>query len=267
MKVFIAVDMEGITGLVTWDSADRALERRLMTEEVNAAARGAFAGGATEVLAGESHANMRNILPDLLDPRVGHLSGRPKPMNHMGGVDSSFDLAMFVGYHSKAGTLHGNMAHTFAGTIFSLSFNGLDVGEIGTDAALCGHCGVPVGLVSGDAAACEEAKSLLGSPVTVAVKDGVSHSAARCLPVKQAHEMIEAGAKEAVQRASEFKPFRIDGSVAVQVVFTTPGCADTIGHVHAVHRVDGRTVTFEAGDFLEAFELFDALHFLAGMAP
>jgi D-amino peptidase len=269
MKVFIAVDMEGIAGLATWDSADRALERRLMTEEVNAAARGAFAGGATEVLAGESHANMRNILPDLLDPRVGHLSGRPKPMNHMGGVDSSFDLALFVGYHSKAGTLRGNMAHTFAGNIFSLSFNGLEVGETGTDAALCGHHGVPVGLVAGDAAVCEEAKALLGSPVpvTVSVKEGISHSAARCLPVEQAHEMIEAGAKEAVQRVSEFKPFRIDGRVTVQVVFTTPGCADTIGHLHFVRRVDGRTVTFEAGDFLEAFELFDALHFLAGMAP
>jgi D-amino peptidase len=265
MKVFVAVDMEGIAGLATWDSADRALERRLMTEEVNGAARGAFAGGATEVLAGESHANMRSILPDLLDPRVGHLSGQPKPMNHMGGVDGSFDLALFVGYHAKAGTLHGNMAHTFAGNIFSLSFNGLEVGEIGTDAALCGHHGVPVGLVAGDAAACEEAKSLLGAPVTVAVKEGISQMAARCLPVKEAHEMIEAGAREAVQKASEFKPFRIDGPVSVQVVFTTPVAADTVENLHFVQRVDGRTVTFEGGDFLEAFELFDGLHFLAGI--
>jgi D-amino peptidase len=263
VKVFIAVDMEGVAGLVTWDSADRALERRLMTEEVNAAARGAFAGGATEVFAGESHANMRSILPDLLDPRVGHLSGRPKPMNHMGGVDSSFDLALFVGYHAKAGTLHGNMAHTFDLNIFSLSFNDLEVGEIGADAALCGHCGVPVGFVSGDAAACEEAESLLGSVVTATVKAGVSHSAARCLPLGEAHEMIEAGATEAMQRASEFRPFRIDGPVTVRVVFTAPGYADTLEHLRFVNRVDGRTVVFEAEDFLDAFELFDSLHFLA----
>ena len=138
MKVFIAVDMEGIAGLVTWDGTQRELERQLMTEEVNAAARGAFAGGATEVRAGESHGNMRNLLPDLLDERVGFLSGQPKPMNHMGGVDGSFDLALFVGYHSRAGTLHGVMAHTYAGYVFSLSFNGVEVGEIGADAALCG---------------------------------------------------------------------------------------------------------------------------------
>jgi D-amino peptidase len=60
MKVFVAVDMEGIAGLVQWDSAQRALEQRLMTEETTAAIRGACAGGATEVLAGESHGNMRN---------------------------------------------------------------------------------------------------------------------------------------------------------------------------------------------------------------
>jgi D-amino peptidase len=184
MKVFVAVDMEGIAGLVQWDGKQRELERRLMTEEVNAVARGAFAGGATEVYTGESHGNMRNLLPESLDPRVGFLSGQPKPMNHMGGVDDSFDLALFVGYHSRAGTLHGVMAHTFAGSIFSLSFNGVEMGEIGSDAALCGYHGVPVGLVAGDRAACEEAQALLGEVETVAVKEGVSRSAARCVPVQ-----------------------------------------------------------------------------------
>ncbi|KKK71280.1 hypothetical protein LCGC14_2915490, partial [marine sediment metagenome] len=134
MKVFIAVDMEGVAGLFQWDSSQVALQKRLMTEEVNAAARGAFKGGATEVLAGEGHGNMRNLLPELLDSRVRYLSGQPKPMNHMGGVDSSFGLALLIGYHSKAGTLHGVMAHTFASHIFSLSFNGIEVGEIAADA-------------------------------------------------------------------------------------------------------------------------------------
>ena len=169
MKVFVAADMEGIAGLVQWDKDQRSLERRLMTQEVNAAARGAFAAGATEVFAGESHGNMRNLMPELLDGRVGYLSGQPKPMNHMAGVDSSFDLALFVGYHSKAGTLHGVMAHTFANSVFSLAFNGVEVGEIGADAALCGFHGVPVGLVAGDEAACQEACSLLGEVLTVPV--------------------------------------------------------------------------------------------------
>ncbi len=263
MKVFVAVDMEGIAGLVQWDDSQRELERRLMTEEVNAAARGAFAGGATEVFAGESHGNMRNLLPGQLDSRVSYLSGQPKPMNHMGGIDDSFDLAMFVGYHSKAGTLHGVMAHTFAGNIFSLSFNGIEVGEIGTDAALCGFYGVPVGLVAGDRAACEEARSLLGEIETVAVKEGVSRSSARCVPVKRAREMIEKAATEAVKRASDFKPFVFNSPVTVQVVFIDPSYADALEYLDFVTRVDGRTISLEAEDFLKAFERFNALHFLA----
>ena len=116
MKVFIAVDMEGVAGLVQWDEPRLHQERRFITEEANSAVRGAFSGGAAEVLVGESHGNMRNLLPELLDPRAGFVSGQPKPMNHMGGVDASFDLALFAGYHAKAGTLHAVMAHTLRGT-------------------------------------------------------------------------------------------------------------------------------------------------------
>ncbi len=261
--MFVAVDMEGIAGLVQWDDAQIELQRRLMTEEVNAAARGAFAGGATEVFAGESHGSMRNLLPELLDSRVSFLSGQPKPMNHMAGVDRSFDLAMFVGYHAKAGTLHSVMAHTFAGNIFSLSFNGLEIGEIGTDAALCGFHGVPVGLVAGDRAACEEARSLLGQVKTVAVKEGVSRSAARCVPLLRARQMIEEAAAEAVQHASDFKPFVFEGPVTVQVTFIDPSYADTVEHLDFVTRVDGRTIRLEGKDVLQAFERFNALHFLA----
>jgi len=263
MKVFVAVDMEGIAGLVQWDAADRDVERRLMTEEVNAAARGAIAGGATEVCAGESHGNMRNLLPELLDPRVGFLSGQPKPMNHAGGVDGSFDLALLVGYHSKAGTLHGVMAHTFNLSIFSLSFNGTEVGEIGTDAALCGHHGVPVGLVAGDRAACEEARALLGNVETVAVKEGVSRSAARCVPVSRARAQIEEAAGRAVRRVSELQPFTFAGPVTVEVVFVDPSLADALEPLDFVTRADGRTIRFVAEDYLAAFERFNALHFLA----
>jgi D-amino peptidase len=265
MKVFVTVDMEGVAGLVQWDNTQRELERQLMTEEVNAAARGAFSAGATEVFAGESHGNMRNLLPNLLDPRVSFFSGQPKPMNHVAGVDNSFDLALFIGYHSKAGTLHGVMAHTFSGKVFSLSFNGVGVGEIGTDAALCGFHGVPVGLVTGDRAACEEARALLGEVQTVVVKEGKSRYSASCVPVDRAREMIEAGAAQAVQRTPNFKPFTFDGPVTVEVVFIDPSFADTVEHLDFVTRVNGTTIRFEGQDFLKAFERFNGLQFLSAV--
>jgi len=206
---------------------------------------------------------MRNLLPDLLDERVGFTSGQPKPMNHMGGLDASFDLALFVGYHAKAGTLHGVMAHTFAGSIFGLSFNGTEVGEIGTDAALCGALGVPVGLVAGDRAACEEARALLGAIETVEVKDGISRSAARCLPVPQARAQIERAAARAVEHAGDHTPFGFPGPVTAEVVFTDPSYADALEHLDFVERIDGRTIRIQAPDYVQAFERFNALHFLA----
>ena len=263
MKVFITVDMEGIAGLVQWDNEQRDLQRRLMTEEVNAAARGAFAAGATEILAGESHGNMRNILPEALDPRVSFLTGQPKPMNHAGGVDDSFDLAMFVGYHARAGTLHGVMSHTYSGIIYALSFNGVEVGEIGADAALCGYHGVPVGLVAGDRAACNEAEALLGAVLTVPVKEGLGRSAARCLPVAVARQRIENAAAEAVRRAGQFQPYTFQPPVTTQIAFTDPSYADTVEHLDWLTRLDGRTIAYQAPDYLAAFERFNALMFLA----
>ena len=263
MKAFIAADMEGLGGLVQWDPADRELERRLMTKEVNAAARGAFAAGATVVVAGESHGNMRNLLPELLDPRVSRVAGQPKAINHMAGIDSSFDLALFVGYHSKAGTLHGVMAHTFSGAIFSLSFNDIEVGEIGADAALCGSHGVPVGLVAGDRAACDEATTILSNVKAVAVQQGLSRSAALCLPLSSAREMIQEAASQAVAGASRFQPFVIEGPVTARVVFTDPSYADTVEHLDFVERLDGRTISFRATNYPSAFERFSALNFLA----
>jgi D-amino peptidase len=263
MKVFIAVDMEGVAGLLQWDDSQTELEKRLMTEEVNSAARGAFKGGATEVFAGESHDSMRNLMPELLDSRVSYLTGQPKPMNHMAGIDSSFDLALFVGYHSKAGTLRGVMAHTLSVNIFSLSFNGIEIGEIGVDAALCGYHGVPVGLVSGDRAACEEAQSILPGVKVVAVKTGVSYFAGRCMPLEKARAMIEETSADAVAHASDFEPLAIDGPIGVKVVFMTPAHADTLENMDIVTRIDGCTISFEAQDLLKAFEWLNAMAFLS----
>lgn len=263
LKVLVAVDMEGIAGLVQWDGNQLALQGRLMTEEANAAARGAFAAGATEVLVVEAHASMRLLVPELLDSRVRFLSGQPKPLNHVAGVDQSVDLALLVGYHARAGALRALMCHTYRLDITSVKFNGIEMGEVGTNAALCGHYGVPVGLVSGDQAAANEARSLLGDVRCVVVKEAVSRSAAVCLPLEKARQMIEAEAAEAVTQAGQFRPFVIEGPVTVEVTWIDPSYADGVEHLDFVTRLDGLTVRTEADDFVKAFHRFMALGFLA----
>ncbi|MGQ9729835.1 MAG: M55 family metallopeptidase [Candidatus Zipacnadales bacterium] len=264
MKVYMTVDMEGVSGLVQWDPADRERERELITADVNAAIEGAFAGGATEVLVGEGHANMRNLLPERLDRRVRFLTGQPEPLNHMAGIDESFDVAMLIAYHARAGVLHGVMAHTYQFGVYSLKFNDIEVGELGTDAALAGHFGVPVGLVTGDHAACEEARELLGEVETVAVKQGISRSAAICLPLEEARTQITRAAARAIKRVDELQPFVLDTPVEVELTFVDPSYADCVEHLWFVTRSSGRQIIYEAEDFQTAFELFNAIQFLAG---
>jgi len=262
LKIFVTVDLEGVGGYVRWDVADRQRERELITKEANAAIAGAFDGGATEVLVAEAHGNMRNIIPELIDSRAVFLSGEPKLLNHMVGLDKTFNGAMLVGYHAKAGTLRAVMAHTYIGAIFSLKFNGLEVGEIGTDAAIAGHFDVPVIMVSGDAAACREARELIENVVTVDTKEGVSRYAAKCLSPNKAQNLIRAGAKDAVEKIGEIKPFKIKLPVKADLTFTDPSYADIAENLSFVKRADGRTISFEAKNFLEAFGLFNAIIYL-----
>lgn len=261
MKVFITADYEGVSGHVQWGGGG---EREAITADINAAIAGAVEGGATEILAGEAHGNMRNIIPEKLDPRASFLSGQPKPLNHVGGIDSTFDGAMFVAYHAKAGALRGIMAHTYTGKVFSLKFNDIEVGEIGTDAAIAGYFGVPVVMVTGDKAACDEARALLSNIETVVVKEGVSRSAGRCIHPEAARKLIREGARRAMGLIGTAKPFVIEPPVRAEVVFIDPSCADNLEHLPFIERIDGRTIAFTTGDFAEAFELFNMVQFYGG---
>jgi len=261
MKILITADYEGASGHVQWGSGG---EREAITADINAAIAGAIDGGATEILAGEAHASMRNIIPEQLDPRASFLSGQPKPLNHVGGIDNSFDGVMLVAYHAKAGTLRGIMAHTYTGKVFSLRFNDIEVGELGADAAIAGYFGVPVIMVTGDRAACDEAHALLGDIEAVAVKEGVSRSAGRCIHPEEARKLIKEGAKKAMSLVGTAKPFVIDPPIRTEIVFVDPTCADNLEYLPFVERVDGRTIAFTTADFIEAFELFNMAQFYGG---
>ena len=129
-----------------------------MAEDANAAIRGAFDGGATEVVVNDSHGSQRNLLPEDLDPRARLISHSFKRYGMMEGLDESFDAIVFVGYHAKADTPRGVFAHTGSGVIRDLQINGRSVGEGGMNAALAAWYGVPVVVVSGDDVAVAQVK-------------------------------------------------------------------------------------------------------------
>src|SRR5205823_6790620 len=107
------------------------------------------------------------------------------------------------------GTADGVLSHTVSGQAWqSLRFNGTLVGETGINAALCGHWGVPVLLVTGDRAVCREAEELLGDGVTtVEVKQGLGRFSARMQTPGEARGLIEDAAKKALSDLSAVAPY------------------------------------------------------------
>src|SRR5262249_53319110 len=169
LKVFISVDMEGVSGVVTNDQtsaggADYNRFRRLMTEETNAAIDGAREAGATEIVVNDSHGSMRNLLIEELHAPAELISSNIKPMGMMQGIDSSFDAVIFVGYHAKAGSAVGVLAHTGSGAIADLRINGRSVGEAGMNILAAGVLGVPVVMITGDQEALAQARELVPNP-------------------------------------------------------------------------------------------------------
>ncbi len=214
LKVFISVDMEGITGVVNWEDVSRSGKdygyfRRIMTLETNAAIEGAVAAGATDILVRDSHGSARNILPELLDSRARLLrdwSGGPLSM--MEGIDETFDAVIFIGYHAKAGTPDALLDHTSSGNVTDVSINGVSLPEAGYNALIAAHFGVPVAFVAGDRAICNQVEHLFGTVETVAVKEGIG-SAALNLHPEVTREQIKAGVERALSDLSRFEPFDV----------------------------------------------------------
>lgn len=264
MKVYISADIEGIGCIVRSEQSspngkEYAWARKMMTEEVNAAIRGAFDGGASEVVVSDSHNVGLNLIPEELDERISIVMGSPRLLTMMEGIEMGFDTAFLVGYHSMAGTPDSNLVHIFTGRVAEVKVNGKTVGEIGISAALAGYYGVPVALVTGDDKATREARRLLGTVETVQVKKGIGMYAGLCIPPARSRNLIYEGAKKAMSRIRAFKPFRIKSPVALQVRFTTTSSVDRALRMPGVERVDNLTVRFKGKDFLEAFKAFNVL--------
>ena len=205
IKVYISVDMEGVGGAVTGaqlspSGFEYQKFREYMTEEVLAAIRGARAAGATEFLVSDSHGNGQNILIDRLPREVQIVRSWPRPLGMMGGLDESFDAAIFIGYHTSTSNPEGVRAHTMSSaTLTDVRLNGTSVAEAGFNAAIAGHFGVPIVMVSGDDAIVAETKHYVGDNVEGAiVKWAKSFHSARTLTPEASYEVIEAAAKSAI---------------------------------------------------------------------
>jgi D-amino peptidase len=264
LKVFISVDIEGISGLVSRDEtgekgSDYQLFRRIMTEETNAAVAGALEAGATEIVVRDAHGSGRNILPDLLNPEavlIRDWSGGPLDM--MEGIDDTFDAAIMVGYHARAGTPNGILKHTMNSvTIFEMKLNGKPVPEVGLNAAIAGYFGVPVVLVTGDLAFTVQAKEILGDVSTVSVKEGIG-KAGKMIHPEKARRMIKAATTEALRDRARYRPFKLTPPITMELTFTDENLVTGPASYPGARRTGDRSVAFTHVDLIEVLKFFEA---------
>lgn len=266
LKVFISVDMEGITGVVHSEQTsssgkDYNIVRKWMAGEVNAAIQGALEAGATEIVVNDSHGSMRNIIASELHPAAYLITGSPKPLSMMQGIDRTFDAAILIGYHAKAGTKDGVLDHTISGgSVSSIKVSGIEMNEAELNALIAGWYDVPVVLIVGDAAVCNQTREVLGEELEVAVvKEAVGRHAAKTLTPKKAQELIKKRAKTALEKRSQIKPFKLEPPYRFELNFLRSYMADAAELIPQVERVGGRTVRFETDDYIEGFKLLRAL--------
>ena len=210
MKVYISVDMEGISGLVRWadvssNGIDFERNRGLMTLDTNAAIEGAFEAGAADVVVEENHGVEDLCVLDmtLIDPRCRVIRGAGRPgATTMAGLDSTVGVVLLVGHHGRAGSFPGVMAHTISYGGFRLvRLAGNPIGEPDFFARRAGELGVPVGMVSGDQVVAEQVQALCPWAEAVIVKTALGNQSADCIPPSRARELIRAGASRTVNRA------------------------------------------------------------------
>ncbi|MFG2609185.1 M55 family metallopeptidase [Streptomyces anulatus] len=274
MKLLISVDMEGISGIVHSSETnperyDYQRGRELMTADANAVIAGVLDAEPTaEVLVADAHGTFRNLLPEQLDRRSRLVRGKPRALNMLAGLDEETDAALFVGYHVRAGEGPGVLAHTMNGEILDVRVAGRSLGEIGLNAAMAGHLGVPVVLLSGDDAACAELTDLVPETVTVAVKEALGMAAAVTLHPEEARDRLRRAAADAVARRAEIPPLALTGPLDVEVDLASPYTIDLATLVPGVSRAGGaRTVTFTAPDYATAYRLILLLAQLAMIKP
>lgn len=261
LRVFISVDMEGITGVTKWSETnvgqhDYEYYRTLMTQEANAAIEGAIAAGATEIVVRDAHDSGCNLIPGQLHRDAKLIrSWADGPLSMMEGIDRGFDAALLIGYHAKANTPNAVLKHTMSTRISDLRVNGLSLSEGTWNALIAGHYGVPIVFISGDKAVCDYSREILGEVETIAVKEGLGVATLNLHP-NVAQEQIRQSVTKALSQVEKYVPFTLSPEYFVEITFTHEEPAARGQWYPGAIRVDANTVGFRTNDFFECMRFF-----------
>jgi len=264
-KIFISVDMEGISGVVQpaqlgpggfeYQSA-----REWMTGEVNAAIAGIRDAGSAEIVVCDSHGNGQNVLIDKLPEDVRIVRGFPRPLEMMQGIDESFTAAVFIGYHGSEWATGAVRSHTISSArLLGVKLNGMEVSEGIFNAALAGQFGVPVAVVSGDRLAVTQLQQVAPSAEGAVVKEPYGYHSAMTVTPARGQAIIRDAAKRAMARLGSLQPYRVSAPIALEVGFKLTIDAERAAFVPGLSRSDAHNVKGTFKDLIEIAKLLQVV--------
>ena len=264
LKIYISVDMEGIGGIgaarmVRTKDKDFPLARKLMTDEVNTVVNAIFEYSDAEIVVNDSHGDMQNLLLSELDKRVQYIQSHVKPLGMVQGLDSTFDAAIFIGYHTRAGTENGFLAHTGSSAVKGLWINAIEVGEGGLNALFAGALGVPIILASGDLTFTKQFGQLVSSKMVV-TKKSIGSSAAKLLHPDVVRKKLHKQTIAALKDLPNAKSLQVEEPTTLRIKVATTTRADIAMSIPGMKRIDGYTVESQVETMDQAYRLIRLIY-------
>jgi D-amino peptidase len=264
-KIFISVDMEGVSGVVQPpqlgpDGFEYQRAREWMTGEVNAAIEGAREAGPAEIVVCDSHGNGQNVLIDKLPDDVRIVRGFPRPLEMMQGLDDSFAAALFVGYHASEWTPDAVRGHTISSArLLGVRLNGMEVSEGIYNAALAGHFGVPVAFISGDRLAVAQLLKVVPAAEGAIVKEPYGYHSAMTVTPARGRALIREGVKRAIAKLGSLQPYLVRAPIDLEVGFKLTLDAERAAFVPGLVRSDAHSVKGTFPDMIQITKLLQVI--------
>jgi len=271
MKAYISVDMEGMPGIYhVAQTAPKAFlhneGREIATRITLLVSESLHNNGVDSITVADSHWYMGSIFYDKLPDYVRLIRGSLRPVSMVYGIEEGFDFAVFLGYHSPAGTMHSILDHTYSSLSFSqIKLNGRKASEFYINALYASERNVPIALVLGDDKLKNDVVEVSPSTEYVITKESISRLSALMIPIGVVEKELLNSLKRAIEKLRERKirPIKVPQEKIFEFVMKKTEFADAGELIPGIERIDSYTLRYICNSMEEGYRVMEILSMLS----